>query len=273
MGSTKGFDITAEAVATLRNDHGMPYDHHFETFRGRSLTRLAGLILPKEISDERIELSYAMQETLLKYDPEQVIELAGGASLYGFEWTAKHPDRAYVETDLAHVTEWKRKILAEIRGKERFPEAPNHHVLPLDVACDDIYATVGSYLDNSKRTLVIAEALPLFLDESQHERLVQNVGRFMDYFPETSYASHDFSVEGFMDSGLFGKFFLALVKKKIGSKIHKHFEGVDEGREFFASRGFSQFHTLQETLGEDVAIRYPNLGRQTPLFPYYMVGK
>lgn len=280
MAGNKNLDVTAEAVATIRSSYGMPFHNHFETVRGKVLIGIARLAMPKRILDERMELSYAMEEVLRRYNPDQVVELAGGASLYGLEQTLEHPDMVYVETDMPNVAEWKKARLGEIRDKECLPVPKNHHVLPLDVVCNDIYDTVHQYLDPSKKTLVIAEALPLFLDEEQHNIFLQSLLGFMNKYPNTVYASHDFNIES-LGSGMLGKLFVSLVKRRLDFRIHSHFAGLT-GSEFFVAKGLDNYQSLSDALGDgateaersaSVREKYPNLSKPVPLFPFFLVGK
>ena len=275
MEGNRKIGLTAEAVAALRADKGMPYNDYFATSRGRNLIRLASLLMPKGILDERIELSRAFEQILNEYDPEQVVELASGGSALGLQWATKHPDRVYVESDMSDVAQRKKEILKDIRTAEGLPNYGNHFVESVDVLADDIYRVIGKHLASGKKTLVIAEALTPFFDSSQHDRLVDNISNLLGNVNGGSYVSHDLDPEGFRNitSGLGGKLLMWYVQKRIGNRVHSHFRNPEEAKRYFLERGFPDFKTLREVLGEEGIKRYERLGREKPIMPVYMVSK
>ncbi|MEL6178664.1 MAG: class I SAM-dependent methyltransferase, partial [Myxococcota bacterium] len=186
--------LTAEAVATLRAQGNQEYYHHIETFRGKMLVAVAKRIMPRVLT-ERLELSGAIQDTIETYKPEQILELAGGASMYGVGWSVKNPEKVYVEVDLPHIVEWKREKVSEIKSKEGLPQTSNYHIETLDLIQADLLDKVGSYFDSSKKTLVIAEGLDMYFNSDQHDAFVGNLSRFLGIFDEVSFVTHDFNVD------------------------------------------------------------------------------
>ena len=275
MKGNRKIGLTAEAVAALRADKGMPYNDYFATPRGRNLIRLASILMPKGIMDERIELSRAFEQILNEYNPEQVVELASGGSALGLQWATQHPNRVYVESDMSEVAERKKEILKTIRVAECLQDSGNHFVESVDVLADDIYGVVGKHLTPGKKTLVVAEALTPFFDSSQHDRLSDNISNLLGNINGGSYLSHDLDPEGFRNitSGLGGKILMWYVQKRIGNKVHSHFRNPEEARHYFLGRGFSDFKTLHEVLGNEEIRRYERLGSERPIMPVYMVCK
>jgi len=262
MKTNKRLIVTAEAIATMRADHDIPYSHYFETDRGKALMSKTYSVLPPKITKERMELSKKFRKILDNFAPQQVIELGSGGSVYGLEWTTTHPKGLYVESDLPEVAVWKKNKLRKIRKKEKLPDNKNHFVESIDVLNDNIYEIVKKHININKKTLIIAEALTAFFDNKQHKAMMKNVINLLKKIDKGAYLFNELEIEEF--EGLkskHAKSFMKRLDKNLGLKLHQHFKNPKQAKEYFNKKGFSNFKTFKYKSGKN------------PVYQLYMISK
>lgn len=271
MKGNKRIGVTAEVIASLR---GGGEKNRFQSIRGRALLYLARSLLPAEAIEQRQELSSALRQILYDYEPQQVVELASGGSMLGFEYALARPGTVYIESDLPEVVGRKKAAIAALTAQKGSPQPSNHFIEAVDVLGDDIHAAVGRHLAAGRRTLVLDEGLTSYLDPSQYDRLVRNVSAFLDKIGGGSYLSHALSEEKYRElsaqwrAGLF----LGFLKRVVGNDFYAHYKGAEEAREYFGERGFPVFRTAPEILGKKIR-DYRHISRENPLMNIYMAGK
>lgn len=244
MKGNERLGLTAEMAALIKAEKKADrYSHYFVTSRVKKIYSIAGWFFPKEtiqrIFDRRIRLSKEIHKLVEQYKPEQIIELASGSSVFGLEYSQKHPQVVYIETDMKEVIRKKKSILEEILQAENLKINPNHILVPVDVLADDIYKTLQKYVKRGKRTMVIAEGLTSYFDEEQYETFMDNISRLLNKIGGGSYLSHEALGEK-MTSGLTGRILRGLVSVITRSKSYQHFNSQQELRSYFEKRGFKE---------------------------------
>lgn len=254
--------ITAQMAALIRAERKIDqHSQYFVTPRVRRIYRVANFILPrtvKRVFDKRAQLSKEIQQFLLDYAPEQVIELASGSSVMGFEYSQSHPHAIYVETDLPSVIAQKESIIEQILKAETSEPNPNHILLPADVLADNLSEKVRGAIKKRKRTLVIAQGLTSYFDETEYSKYIQNVSRLLDSLDGGAYLSHE-TIGEKMTSGLGGKILRGIVTILAGRKSHQHFHSAEELRSWYHERGFREVRHLNGKSGSYVFLMSQHL--------------
>jgi O-methyltransferase involved in polyketide biosynthesis len=256
MKGNERLGLTAEMAALIRAEKKSDkYSHYFVTPRARRIYSVVGWVFPKttiqRIFDKRTKLSNEVHKLVEQYKPEQIIELASGSSAFGLEYSQRHPQVVYIETDMDEVIKKKKSILEQILQAENLSANPNHVLVSVDVLSDDIYKALQKHLKKGKRTIVIAEGLTSYFDEEQYKTFMDNVSRFLDRVGECSYLSHEALGEK-MTSGTGGKILRSLVSVVTRSKSHQHFHSKEELGVYFNKRGFRETKHIDSSSGSYV---------------------
>lgn len=117
----------------------------------------------------------------------QVVEIAAGLSGRGVRFARRFPDLRYVETDLADMTAYKRRVLehAGLRGS-------NHDVRPLDALASDgpaSLAAVVADLAPSRGSAIVTEGLLSYLAPDAVLGLWRRIATALGRFPHGLYLS------------------------------------------------------------------------------------
>jgi O-methyltransferase involved in polyketide biosynthesis len=245
MKGNEGIGISGEMVALMKAQRKRdPYSGFFVTPRVRFLSGCVGLIIPhklNEIYDKRLALSDGIRRYFNKYDPEQVIELGAGGSVFGFQYALNHPSVNYVDTDLPGVINFKKRVFGRILKNEGVKLPENYHLLSLDVLSEDIHTRVRPFLKRGKRTLLIAEGLTTYFDPEQYGYFMGNVEKFVSK-TGSAYLSHEplRNSDESVTSGRVGRALRSLVSLLTRSKSNKHFSSKEELIDFLKQRGFDK---------------------------------
>jgi O-methyltransferase involved in polyketide biosynthesis len=256
MKGNERLGLTAELAALIRAEKKADrYSHYFVTSRARRIYSVVGWMFPKatiqRIFDKRTRLSNEFHKLVEQYKPEQVIELASGSSVFGLEYSQRHPQVVYIETDMDEVIRKKKSILEQILQTENLKANPNHVLVPVDVLDGDIFKSLQKYVKKGKRTIIIAEGLTSYFDDEQYETFVDNVGKLLDRTNGGSYLSHEALGEK-MTSGVGGKILRGLVSVLTRSRSHQHFHSKEELRDYFDKRGFRETKHIDGSSGSYV---------------------
>lgn len=256
MEGNRKLGLTAEMAALIRAEKKSDtYSHYFVTPRVKRIYSVVGWIFPRStiqrIFDRRSKLSDEIHKLVEQYKPEQVIELASGSSVFGLEYSQKHPQVVYIETDMEDVIRKKKGILEQILDSENLRANPNHILVPVDVLSDDIYKALQKYVRKGKRTVVIAEGLTSYLDEEQYTTFMDNIVELLGKIGGGSYLSHE-AIKGKMTSGFGGKLLRGIVSALTGSKSYQHFCSTSELKDYFAKRGFEETRHIDGNSGSYV---------------------
>ncbi|MCA9626996.1 MAG: class I SAM-dependent methyltransferase [Myxococcales bacterium] len=187
LGDTAERDIrvgpTAHYTAYAWFVLGMPYAEWFKTQQGARLfwslrlgvewvTRVARGV-PRLI--DYLELRHrCIDHTLRRLDPDRVIELGAGLSRRGVTWALDHGVH-YVEVDLPHMTQAKRRLVLRFPKAIRSTLDERLKLVSADVLSPEFETWLAAELEGSRRPVVIAEGLLGYFDESERQRLASAI--------------------------------------------------------------------------------------------------
>jgi O-methyltransferase involved in polyketide biosynthesis len=252
MAGNERLGLTAEMAALIRAEKDADkYSRYFVTTRARRIYSIVKFLFPRKtlerIFDRRAKLSQEIHEFAQSCKPGQIVELAAGSSVFGLEFSQRHPGIVYIETDLPRVIRKKSNIVKQILPEEN----KNHILFPVDVLVEDIYNSLKDHVKKGRKTVVLAEGLTSYFDPEQFEFYINNVARFLDKIGGGVYVSHE-TVGESMTSGFGGKILRELVSVITRSKSHKHFSSPAELRDYFESKGFKEVKHSQGDSGSYV---------------------
>ena len=209
MAGNERLGLTAEMAALIRTEKKVDkYSSYFVTPRAKRIYSIVSLFFSKKtiqkIFDKRTKLSDEIHKLVKQYKPEQVIEIASGSSVFGLEYSQKHPKVVYLETDMNDVIRKKKNILEHILQSENLNINSNHILISVDVLSEDIYKSLEKYLRKGKRTIVIAEGLTSYFDEEQYQIFNDNLNKLFNKIRGGSYLSHE-ALNEKITSGFGGK--------------------------------------------------------------------
>ena len=179
MSRWQGVSNTAHFTAQVWVRSKLPCAEYFDTPRGRLLyhttapflstgPRLANLPVLEDILLSRHRM---IDQILIDFEPDQVIEFAAGLSPRGL-WYSDAFGTPYLDVDLPGIVQTKRERIGGAAGDlYRLTE------MDLDVS-EDYGATLSPYLRPGK-TAVIAEGLLLYLPLSLQERIFGRIGALL----------------------------------------------------------------------------------------------
>jgi len=178
-----------------------------------------------ELFDWRLKISKAIDDEIDSEDPKQIIDLAGGYSLRGFNLCLKRPDVIYIDSDLPAVVKRKREILEEICEKEKITYPKNYLLIPIDVLGDNIWEKISQDISRDERTLIVAEGLTTYFSAQEFALFLKNEQSLLRSFSQAKFFSHEpiSSPKGFWTWLLRGVFIKLLVQ----TKRRRNFDSVD----------------------------------------------
>jgi O-methyltransferase involved in polyketide biosynthesis len=167
----------------------------------------------------------------------QVIEIAAGLSPRGWDLKRRYGQRLrYIETDLPHMVELKRRLLGE--GGLL---TPGHEVQVLDALADDgrdSLAALASSLDPAVGTAVVTEGLMNYLDPQAARGVWRRIARALRPFPHGVYLNDLYLRPQHLNAaaGVFG----ALLQLFVRGRMHVHFRSEREVLDTMEDCGFGE---------------------------------
>jgi O-methyltransferase involved in polyketide biosynthesis len=193
MGNNK-IGITAEFVSIMRskNDSKNSYFVSTKSFR---IYNLIKMIFSKkklmEIFNWRLKLSEKFDERISEERPQQIIDLASGYSLRGFNLCLKNQNLVYIDSDLPKVVSRKKEVLNKICRHENINFPKNYFLIPIDVLKDDIFHKIKPLISSEKKTLIIAEGLTSYFNENEFALFIKNIDISLSSFSNGEFYSHE----------------------------------------------------------------------------------
>lgn len=186
--------VTAEFVSIMRAKND-PRNLYFVSPKGQKLFNLTKKVFSEKklntIFEWRLRLSKIFDEKIKKDKPEQVIDLAAGYSLRGFNECLKNKDILYVDVDFGSVLSRKKMILDLICKKENilFPE--NYLFIPINILENDIFVKMKNIVSVSKKTLIVAEGLTSYFNLREFQIFLNNINFLISNFDHVEFYSHE----------------------------------------------------------------------------------
>lgn len=179
---------TAHYTAYTWHHLGLPHAHLFRTRLGASLfwaVRLTAeaptrLLPGVPTMTQYLELRHRLFESALEEAaPDVAIELGAGLSRRGVTWASR--GLRYVEVDLPHMVEAKRRLIAE-RSDRALREAIAGRLThaAVDVLADDFDEHLRRWVGDARRPLVMAEGVLSYFAQPQRRKLVASVARALE---------------------------------------------------------------------------------------------
>ena len=166
----------------------------------------------------------------------QAVELAAGLSPRGWRFMQRYPDRlSYVETDLPHMAELKRKLLSNVR-----PDSPRHRVVTVNALIDTgpgSLAELAQSLDPKGGVAIITEGLMSYLDPESAKGVWRRIAATLKRFPHGVYLSDSYVRSDRYGFG--GQVFRGFIQRSVRGKMHIHFETTAEAESLLRTAGFS----------------------------------
>jgi O-methyltransferase involved in polyketide biosynthesis len=183
--------------------------------------RLIDLLLTGWIEDEKVS---------------QVVEIACGMSPRGWRFAGRYGDRiTYVEADLPAMAERKREALAEIGSL-----GDHHRVEDIDALAEKgpgSLAGIAAGLEPARGLAVVTEGLVHYLDPDGLASLWRQIALSVAGFSEGVYLS-DFHLES-ETGGIRADAFRLALSAFVRSRVHPHFETVEEAEAALGEAGFA----------------------------------
>lgn len=185
----------------------------------------------------------------------QVVELAAGLSPRGWRFMQRYPDRlSYVETDLPHMADLKRTLLARVKG-----ESPRHRVVAVNALLDagpGSLAELAQSLDPRGGVAIITEGLMSYLDPASARGVWRRIAATLKRFPHGVYLSDSYVRSD--RYGVGGQVFRGVIQRYVRGRMHIHFQTVAEAEHVLKAAGFAgvamhEPSSIPET--QDVAAR------------------
>jgi O-methyltransferase involved in polyketide biosynthesis len=167
----------------------------------------------------------------------QVVELAAGLSPRGWRFMERYRDRlGYVETDLPHMAELKRGLLAKSQLA-----GPRHRVVPVNALLDGgpgSLAELAATLDPQGGLAIITEGLMSYLDPASAQGVWRRIAATLKRFPHGVYLS-----DAYVRSdryGVGGQVFRGVIQRFVRGRMHVHYETVADADAQLRTAGFAR---------------------------------
>ena len=190
----KKINITAEFVSIMRVKQD-PKNLYFVSQKGKRFFDLARRIFSEkklnDIFEWRLILSKIFDDKILKDRPEQVIDLAAGYSLRGFNECLRNRDLIYIDIDFDSVISRKKLVLNEICVKENIVFPQNYFLISADVLKTDIFDNIKKIVIKNKKTLIIAEGLTSYFGLDDFQLFLENIKALIGNFDCAEFYSNE----------------------------------------------------------------------------------
>jgi O-methyltransferase involved in polyketide biosynthesis len=167
----------------------------------------------------------------------QVIELAAGLSPRGWRFMERYKDRlTYIETDLPHMAELKRGLLAKAGLA-----SPRHRVVTVNALNDsgpDSLAELAKTLDPKGGVAVITEGLMSYLDPESASGVWRRIAATLKQFPHGVYLSDSYVRSD--RYGVGGQVFRGVIQRYVRGRMHVHFQTPAEATAVLTAAGFAK---------------------------------
>jgi O-methyltransferase involved in polyketide biosynthesis len=176
----------------------------------------------------------------------QIVEVACGVSGRGHRLERRHRDKEliYVEGDLPHMAERKRRMLARVPGR-----SPTHHVVALDALAtagpSTIAARASPLLDPTRGTALVTEGLLSYFARHHVDGMWGRFVELLSRYPGGLYLS-DIHLDDELHGRPLIRGFRACLSAFARGQVHLHFRDHEGLRQALREAGF-----------EDVTVHLP----------------
>ncbi len=221
------------------------------------LSALGGPTLPAMLVARHTAIDSVLDAAIDAGAVTQVLEIAAGYSPRGWRFTRRYGSRLkYVEADLPHMAERKRRFLERVAAAER------PRVVAIDALASDgpqSLQEVARDFDRTSGLAIVTEGLTSYLDPAAACGMWRRFAALLGEFPRGLYVSDTRLAQVALDS-LITRIFLPLLGTFVRGDVHLHFTTEADARRTFTECGFAAF-TLHRpesmpglTLGADAGV-------------------
>jgi len=244
MSNTK-LSITAEFIAIMKSTEDIRYNY-FISSKAKKYYNFAKFIFKEKriekVFNERLNLSKRFDEKIKTSKAKQIIELACGYSLRGFELCSNNPHLLYIDVDFPEVIKYKKNILENIcKDKmEKFPK--NYHLISADVLTNELLPKLLNILSN-KPTLIVAEGLTSYFNQSEYELFITNIKEILKTYPKIEFFSHE---QISKQKSISYKLMRSLITLITHNRSHQKFNSPSELEKYLKSQNISKYEIKLE---------------------------
>ncbi len=214
----------------------------FSTPQGRLMYGAAERIVPllrRARPEMRHQIDYlwvrhSVYETRLEeLKPGTVVEIGAGLSPRGLTFARRNPDLLYIEGDLPHMVEAKRRALSGTR----LP--PNYLLAPVDLLEPGFAAMLPAKPVPGRPLAVITEGVTDYLDFGQKRLAFENIARLIGKHGSGRYLFEVHARELFGNVSGVARFLTGALGLVVGTRFDDRlFESVRAAQEFVRNCGF-----------------------------------
>ncbi len=234
----KNISLTAEFVSIMRSAHD-PRNLYFVSEKNLKLFKFIKKIIPSKIINNifnwRLSLSELFRNKISTLESDQIVDLASGYSLRGFDECLKNKNIIYIDIDFENVVSQKRRGLELICQKENILFPGNYFLVAGDVLKDNIFDKIRNYISTDRQTLFIAEGLTSYFSLEEFGVFLRNTKGLLNNFVSGEFYSNE---ELTAPKGAFyffiRSFILPIITK---SKRRKKFSTIEDFKLFLKSQG------------------------------------
>lgn len=181
----------------------------------------------------------------------QILEVAAGLSSRGLALT-EDDSLTYVELDLPHMMDDKRRIVKDLQAKRLVPQRANLHFEDGNAVEIDGFLNAAEHFDPNQPLLIVNEGLLRYLGLKDKQRYAANVSNILRKFGGT-WVTSDISLPKVMYKE---QDVMAGRRKKIseitGVQVDNNlFKDEEDAKQFFGDLGFSvKSHSFLEVIDE-----------------------
>jgi|WetSurMetagenome_2_1015567.scaffolds.fasta_scaffold176552_1 O-methyltransferase involved in polyketide biosynthesis len=243
--------ITAELVSIIRAENNQR-NMFFVSNKGRKLYDIAKKILSekkiKEIFNWRIRLSDDFDKKVSTNNYDQIIELAAGYSLRGFDLCLKNKNIIYIDSDFEDVIYKKKKILNNICEKEDIDFPNNYFLVGVDALEDNIFSKVSAMISKDKKTIIMTEGLTSYFSKNEFGKFIDNIKEFLSNLTNGEFFSHE-SISQPMKGITYHLLRKILVSFLTKTKGRCAFKTSKEFEDYMKSKNISKFNIFLDKHG------------------------
>lgn len=240
-------NITAEFVSIMRANTDPKYGY-FVSQKSWKIFNIIKSCLSKKrilsIFNQRLQLSTIFDQKVQTTVAKQIIELAAGYSLRGFNECLKNKGIVYIDVDFETVVAKKRAVLDRICNEERIAFPKNYFLVAADVLSDALFESIQAVATNDKKTLIIAEGLTSYFSEQNFNIFLKRVDMLLGSFKDAEFYSHETIGQrrGFIYF-ILRNIFVELLTK---SKRRKSFSSKHEFEACLVSQGIRKYKLIDD---------------------------
>ncbi len=255
---------TAHFTAQAWVQAGYDQAQYFDTLEGRIMYNTVKRLTPLAYGlgpSARYHLDYlwvrhaAYEARLRELKPDVIVEIGAGLSPRGLSFTQKNPNLVYIEGDLPHMVEAKRKALRNVT----LPS--NYHLGTVDLLGSGFLKSLPPVLKRGQKIVVITEGVTDYLNMDEKCHAWTNIASMLRTFGGGTYLLEIHARNLFSSYRMSARFFTAFLGTIVGANFEERlFDRIEDARKVILDSGFDSVETLDlaglNTSGKNPPLNY-----------------